>query len=244
MPDWLIDTVIAAAFIASAALFIRYKLRQRQGHQAAFRGLARQLGLNFHATHLGQRAGQAPTAELAELQHSAVGRAGLKVLSALPAASQFEIDGQIDGFVVRIGLQQRNKGQLLTHAAVKLPEPLGLGLVMHAPSGLDRALAPLVNAGEGSAEIKLGRAEFDQAVSLRSTKARAESARRLLADGPLQRATLALLKAQPTAWVDDDAVQIHLAGVVTDAAVWRRTLALMTALARALQAAQQSPLRH
>lgn len=138
-------------------------------------------------------------------------------------------------------LQQRSNGHLMTVARVRLPRPLGPGLVMSAQSGLDGAIDALGGPPAGCSEVRLGHAGFDTRMLVYASHPPA--ARGLLTDSPVPRSTLELMQHQPTAWANEQSVQVQMAGAVTDAGRWRVSLRQMNVLAQALSAAAEGAAR-
>jgi hypothetical protein len=232
MSDFLWDALLAVATLLALVWVFRNKLRQREQRHKGFEQLASDLGLQFNATHMGQREGQAEPAEHAALRETAAGAAGLAALAALPLSRQFSIDGNFDGVRVHIALRQRSGDSAAGHATLlraDITRPAGLDSVAISRSyAVDRVL----DRATGGQDIELGDAAFDAQLRLRG--APADAVRAWLASAPLRHQVLTYLHDHDTGSIDEHGVHLLLAGAVSDSARIRPALLAMTALSKAL----------
>ena len=238
MSDFLWDTLLAVPVVLVILWVLKGKLRQREQRPADFERLASELGLQFNATHMGVREGQAEPPEHATLRNTAVGKAGLAALAAMPVSSQFSIDGSFGGVDVRITLHQKSSDGAGGHATLlsahmqRLP---GLeGLALCRSYAVDR----LLDRATGGQDIELGDAAFDESVRVRG--APSDAVRAWLADADVRASVLKYLTAYDTGRVDEHGVHLQLAGAVSDSARVRTALQSMTALSKALRRTSQA----
>ena len=71
MSDFLWDALLAVPVVLVILWVLKGKLRQREQRHADFQRLASELGLQFNATHMGVREGQAEPPEHATLRNTA-----------------------------------------------------------------------------------------------------------------------------------------------------------------------------
>ncbi len=211
------------------------RLARRRQVQADLGTVATALGLTAGKTALEAIA----PADLAQLQDSAVGRAGLAALSALPAAQSRTYEGLFDGVRVSMALraaQSHNTQSLVTELTAYADPAWNLGLKMSAQHRMDRLLDP----GRVRRDVAIGDPGFDDRVLVEGTDPAA--IRSLFSSATVRAQVADLLQDVSRAYIDDQGVHGALPRAVTDAAEVRPTLARMTAVARALsEAARQTP---
>lgn len=235
MSDFFWDALIGIPGLLLTWWLLKGKWRQREERHADFQKLARELGLQFNATHMGLREGQAEPSEQADLRSTAVGRAGLQALAAMPLSSQFTIDGSFDAVPVSITLHQRSgdgAGAHTTRLSARIDSPPGLANVSICRSyAVDR----LLDRATGGQDIELGDAAFDDAVRVRGTPA--EAVRAWLSRADMRQHVQRYLTDFDTGSIDAHGVHLDLAGAVSDSARVRTAMQATVALSKALSRA-------
>ena len=232
MSDFIWDALLAIAGVLVILWVLKGKLRRREERHGDFRQLASELGLQFNATHMGLVEGQAEPPAHAELRNTAIGRAGLQALAAMPLSTQFSIEGSFDQVSVHITLHQYRgdgAGAHSTRLSAHMQRPPGLqSLAMCRSYAVDR----LLDRATGGQDIELGDAAFDDSVRLRG--APPDAVRAWLADADVRQRVVQYLTAYDTGRVDEHGVHLQLAGAVSDSARVRPALQAMAALSKAL----------
>jgi hypothetical protein len=225
----LLDVVVPMLTVVAVVWVLRGKFTRMTGNADALASLATALGLAPAVTE--QPAGLS-SGEHQELEASAVGRAGLAVISALPAARGKVYEGRLDGVRVRLSLVSENRGRtVLTELSAHPDQSWRMGLHMEREHKMDHVLQP----GRQARDVITGDEGFDTAVFVQSSNQ--EAAKHLLRSEALRRAIAAFFGSQGRASISDDGVHLQLPGSESNPVVVRPLLGTMAQLVKEIDAA-------
>ncbi len=225
-----LDIAIPVLTVVAVVWVLRSKFAKMRGDGDALASLANNLGLSAAAK---DHAAVLSPAEHHDVASSAVGRAGLAAIRALPAAQGVIYEGRIDGVRVRLTIVSENRGRtVLTDLSAQPGHPWNMGLHMEREHAMDHVLQPQ----RQKRDVITGDAMFDRAVFVQSSDQKA--AEHVLRNETLRRAIAALLDAHARATIRDDGVYVQLPGPETNVAVVRPLLSTMAELVKQLDAAR------